>query len=132
MQGCAILLVDHFRHNVTVALYHAHHGMTNGVFMPYVLVFNSSAIETKIDRLAAYLGISGGFEGFLKAVLDLRQKTGVPHTLAGLKVDGSRREQMAEMAIVDPTAGSNPVTLTKDGALRIFDMALAGSLELSN
>jgi alcohol dehydrogenase class IV len=110
------------------ALYDTHHGMTNGVFMPYVLVFNSSAIETKIDRLAAYLGISGGFGGFLEAVIDLRQKIGVPHTLAGLKVDGSRREQMAEMAIVDPTAGSNPVTLTKEGALKIFDMALAGTL----
>jgi len=110
------------------ALYDTHHGMTNGVFMPYVLVFNRSAIEAKIERLAAYLGISGGFAGFLTALLDLRQKTGVPHTLAGLKVDGSRREQMAEMAIVDPTAGSNPVTLTKEGALKIFDMALAGSL----
>jgi alcohol dehydrogenase len=61
-------------------------------------------------------------------VLDLRQKTGVPHTLAGLKVDASKREQIAEMAIVDPTAGSNPVPLTREGALKIFDTALAGSL----
>jgi alcohol dehydrogenase class IV len=110
------------------ALYDTHHGMTNGVFMPYVLVFNRSAIETKINRLAAYLGIPGGFDGFLKAVLDLRQKTGVPHTLAGLKVDASKREQIAEMAIVDPTAGSNPVPLTREGALKIFDTAMAGSL----
>jgi len=109
------------------ALYDTHHGMTNGVFMPYVLVFNRSAIEPKIARLAAYLGIGGGFDGFLQAVLKLRASIGVPHTLEGLKVDGSRRDQIAEMAIVDPTASGNPVTLTKDGALRIFDMALAGS-----
>src|SRR5688572_7178159 len=99
------------------ALYDTHHGMTNGVFMPYVLVFNRPAIEAKIARAAAYLGISGGFEGFLQAVLDLRSKTGVPHTLAGLKVDGSRGDLIAEMAIVDPTAGSNPVPLTKEAAL---------------
>ena len=105
------------------ALYDTHHGMTNGVFMPYVLVFNRSAIEAKIARLAAYLGIRGGFDGFLRAVVKLRKETGVPKTLKGLKVDASRRDEIAEMAIVDPTAGSNPVKLTKEGALQIFDMA---------
>ena len=48
------------------ALYDTHHGMTNAVFMPYVLVFNRAAIEEKIVRLAGYLGIEGGFDGFLR------------------------------------------------------------------
>jgi alcohol dehydrogenase class IV len=100
--------------------------MTNGVFMPYVLTFNRAAIEEKIARLAAYLGISGGFDGFMNAVLELRRKTGVPHTLAGLGVDGGKADLIAEMAIVDPTAGGNPVPLTKEGARRIFDAALRG------
>jgi alcohol dehydrogenase class IV len=90
------------------ALYHTHHGMTNGVFMPYVLVFNRPAIEAKIERLAGFLGISGGFDRFLKAVLDLRKQIGVPNDLGGLKVDGGKVETIAEMAIVDPTAGGNP------------------------
>jgi alcohol dehydrogenase class IV len=110
------------------ALYDTHHGMTNAVFMPYVLVFNRPAIEAKIVRLARYLGLDGGFDGFLRAVLELREAIGVPHTLGGLKVDASRRDEIAAMAIVDPTAGGNPLPLTKDGALRIFDMALSGSL----
>ena len=110
------------------ALYDTHHGMTNAVFMPYVLVFNRPAIEEKIARLAAYLGIAGGFDGFLKAVLELREEVGVPHTLAGLGVEQSRREEIAEMAVVDPTAGGNPLPLDREGALRIFDMALTGSL----
>jgi alcohol dehydrogenase class IV len=59
--------------------------MTNAVFMPYVLAFNRPAIEPKIDRLAAYLGVSGGFDGFVQAVLELRAAIGVPHTLGGLK-----------------------------------------------
>lgn len=110
------------------ALYDTHHGTTNGVFMPYVLAFNRQAIEEKIARAAAYLGVAGGFDGLVRAVLDLRAETGVPHTLAGLGVDGARRELIAEMAIVDPTAGGNPVPLTKEGALQIFDAALAGDL----
>src|SRR5690606_31939029 len=52
------------------ALYATHHGMTNAVFMPYVLAFNRSAIEERINRLTGYLGIEGGFDGFMQAVLD--------------------------------------------------------------
>ncbi len=110
------------------ALYNTHHGTTNGTFMPYVLVFNRPAIEAKIERLAGYLGIAGGFDGFLAAVLDLRKKTGVPHDLKGLGVDGSRVDTIVEMSLEDPTAGGNPVPLTKEGSRKIFDAALKGDV----
>jgi len=110
------------------ALHHTHHGTTNAVFMPYVLVFNRPAIEAKIERLAGYLGIPGGFDGFLAAVLDLRKKTGVPHDLKGLGVDGSRVNTIVEMSLVDPTAGGNPVPLTKEGSRKLFDAALKGDV----
>jgi alcohol dehydrogenase len=110
------------------ALYNTHHGTTNGTFMPYVLVFNRQAIEAKIERLAGYLGIAGGFDGFLASVLDLRKKTGVPHDLKGLGVDGSRVDTIVEMSLVDPTAGGNPVPLTKEGSRKIFDAALKGDV----
>ncbi len=108
------------------ALYDTHHGMTNAVFMPYVLVMNRPAIEEKISRLAAYLGLGASFDAFLEAVLKLRQRLKVPHTLAGLGISGERREKIAEMALVDPTAGGNPLELTRVRALEIFDRALAG------
>ena len=111
------------------ALYNAHHGTTNGVFMPYVLVFNRPAIEGKIDRLAGFLGIAGGFDGFLQAVLDLRKQTGVPNDLSGLNIDGSQAETIAEMAVVDPTAGGNPIPLTKDASKTLFEAALSGTLD---
>ena len=110
------------------ALYHTHHGMTNAVYMPYALVFNRPAIEAKIERLAGYIGIPGGFDGFLAAVLDLRKKTGVPHDLKGLGVDGSRVDTIVEMSLVDPTAGGNPVPLTKEGSRKLFDAALKGDV----
>src|SRR6185437_8251748 len=72
------------------ALYDTHHGMTNAVFMPYVLQFNRSAIEPKIERLAPYLSLKTGFNAFLDWVLELREKIGVPHSLAGLGVDDSK------------------------------------------
>jgi alcohol dehydrogenase len=110
------------------ALYNTHHGTTNGVFMPYVLVFNRPAIEPKITRLAGYLGVKGGFDGFLDAVLSLRKATGVPNDLRGLKVDGSKTDTIVEMAVVDPTAGGNPIPLTKEGSRKLFEAALSGNL----
>ena len=111
------------------ALYDTHHGLTNAVFMPYVLAFNRSAIESKISRLAAYMGLSGTFDAFQEFVLALRRDVGIPHTLSGLKVGAEKASLIAEMAIVDPTAGGNPVPLDLKGARRIFDMTLSGDLK---
>ena len=111
------------------ALYDTHHGLTNAVFMPYVLAFNRRAIEAKIARLAAYMGLGGTFDAFQGFVLNLRDEVGIPHTLKGLKVDDARAKEIAEMAIVDPTAGGNPIALDVAGARRIFDAALTGDLK---
>jgi alcohol dehydrogenase class IV len=79
------------------------------------LAFNRDAIEEKIGRLAAYCGIKGGFDGFQKAVMKLRKELKVPHTLPafikGLEIDKKRRALIADMAVVDPTAGGNPIKL---------------------
>lgn len=110
------------------AIYDTHHGLTNAVFMPYVLVFNRKVIEERIARLAAYLGLTASFDAFLTFVLDLRREVGIPHTLAGLNVGADKAQLITEMAIVDPTAGGNPVPLDVAGARRIFDMALSGTV----
>ncbi len=102
------------------AIYNTHHGMTNAVVMPPVLRFNRPAIEGKIAQAAAYLGISGGFDGFYDYVLKLREELGVPDKLSALGVGTDRIDEMAEMAIVDPTAGGNPVELTLDAAKQLF------------
>lgn len=102
------------------AIYNTHHGMTNAVVMPPVLRFNRPAIEDKIVRAAAYLGISGGFDGFYDYVLKLREELGVPDKLSALGVGTDRIDEMSEMAIVDPTAGGNPVKLTLDAAKKLF------------
>lgn len=112
------------------ALYDTHHGMTNAVFMPYVLHHNRAAIEKRIERLANYLGIEGGFDGFVDAIMKLRSDLGVPNTLPdfikGLDMDENRKTLIAEMAIVDPTAGGNPTELTKQGALDLLNASLTG------
>jgi alcohol dehydrogenase len=108
------------------ALYNTHHGLTNAVFMPYVLDFNREALWDKFDRLAGWLGLDGGFSGILDFVLRLRRDLGIPHTLDKIGVDDARFAEMAEMAIADPTAGGNPRPLTAADALDLYQRALDG------
>jgi len=103
-----------------------HHGMTNAVFMPYVLAFNRTAVADRVAKLAAYCGLEPSFDGFLQWILELRRVVGVPHTIKELGVDQALADRVADMAIVDPTAGGNPVTLTRDGARAIFEAAYEG------
>ena len=114
------------------ALYDTHHGMTNGVFMPYVLAFNRPAVEERITRAAAYLGIKGGFDGFAKTILKLRKELKVPHSLPdlikGLDMDKKRKLLIAEMAVADPSTGGNPVKLTKKAALALLESSIAGTV----
>src|SRR5271165_2776598 len=71
------------------AIYNTHHGMTNAVFMPYVLAFNDKAIADRMARLSMWLGLkTPGAAGVIDWVLRLREEVGVPHTLAGLGVSG--------------------------------------------
>ncbi len=108
------------------SLYNTHHGLTNAVFAPYVLVFNRKAIEDKIKRLAAYIGLRPSFRAFLDFVLELREACGIPHTLQGLKVGDDRVDTIVKMAPEDPTAGGNPVKLDRRAARTIFMRALEG------
>jgi alcohol dehydrogenase class IV len=108
------------------ALYDTHHGLTNAVFMPYVLAFNRKAIDERIARLAAYIGLKPRFRAFLDWVLELRAAVGVPHTLAGLNVGDDQVDRVVAMAVKDPTASGNPVPFDKRAARTIFRRALEG------
>ena len=110
------------------ALYDTHHGMTNAVFMPYVLRFNRPTIEGKIDRLAAYLGLAPTFDAFMQWVLELRTALHVPHTLKDFGVDDTKFALMAKMAPQDPTASGNPVALDEKAALELYQDCYQGRL----
>jgi alcohol dehydrogenase class IV len=110
------------------ALHDTHHGMTNAVLLPYVMMFNRAGIEDKTARLAGYLGLEPSFDALLDWVLLLREAIGVPPTLEGLGVNDQHADLIAQLAPNDPTAGGNPVPLDATGARRIFLSALKGRL----
>jgi alcohol dehydrogenase class IV len=109
-------------------IYDAHHGLLNGIVMPYVLKANRRKIEKDIERAAAYLGIKGGFNGFLKWILSLRKEIGIPHTLADIGIDTKRLDEVAKMAIKDPSAGGNPIQFSEKQYKALARKCVTGSL----
>ncbi|MGH6629736.1 MAG: iron-containing alcohol dehydrogenase, partial [Burkholderiales bacterium] len=111
------------------AIYNSHHGETNGVVMPYVLMFNRPAIEDRLTRLARYLGLSNpGFQSVLDWVLALRKEIGIPHTLAELGVKESDLDRLTPMAVDDPSTGGNPRAAGHAEMRRMFVNAIRGDL----
>jgi len=112
------------------AIYDTHHGLTNAVVMPYVLAFNRPAIEERMTRLAAWLGMpKPGFDAVMAWVLDLRKQIGIPHTLAELGVKKDRLDELSKMAAEDPTAGGNPVPVGAAELKTMFIAAIDGRLD---
>lgn len=111
------------------ALFGTHHGRTNAVVMPYVMVFNRPAVAERYAALARYLDLPGGsFDSVLDWVLELRQTLKIEHTLTDLGVDDSRIDEVVRQAENDPTAGSNAVPLNQDNLRSMFVNALQGRL----
>ena len=94
------------------AVYNTHHGMTNAVVMPPVLRFNRDKIADKLRLAADYLGISGGYDGFYNFVLEFRKELGVPENLTAMGIAPDRIDELAVMALEDPSTGGNPVEMT--------------------
>ena len=112
------------------AVLNTHHGLTNAVVMPYVLEFNRHRIEEKMTALARYLDLPRpSFASVMSWVLGLREQIGIPHTLAELGVEERNIEQLAPMAQVDPSAGTNPVTLTTEDCAQLYRNCIAGRID---
>ena len=111
------------------AIYNTHHGLTNAVFMPYVLKINKSAIEEKIISLSRYLNLKvNSFDSFMQWILELRNNLKIPHTLKELINDNSKFEEMSKMALNDPSTSSNPVDLTDKDFLELYNNSFEGNL----
>lgn len=111
------------------SIYDTHHGLTNAVFMPYVMSFNRPAIEGQMDILARYLDLPGsGFSAVMDWVLELRQTFNIANTPVDLGVEENRLYELSEMAANDPTAGGNPIPVGTNEMKVMYQAAMAGRL----
>ena len=111
------------------AVIEAHHGLCNAVFMPYVLGFNRSMIESRMTDLARYLDLPHpSFDAVLEWVLGLRERLGIPHSSERLGVIREEIPLLARMGAQDPTAATNPVPLDEGNLTQLFEESLRGEV----
>jgi alcohol dehydrogenase class IV len=112
------------------AINNVHHGLSNAIFMPYVLSFNKDVIEKKIVKICDYLEFQDrSFNSFLNWVLDLRKKLDIPHKLSEIIDEKDFDiERLSKMALADPSTSGNPKKLTKDDMKVMYQHSMTGEL----
>ncbi len=112
------------------ALNNIHHGLSNAIFMPYVLSFNKDVIEKKIIKICDYLELKNrNFNGFIDWILDLRKQLGIPHKLSEvIDKENFDIDRLSEMAYADPSTGGNPKKLTVADMKRMYLNSFTGNL----
>jgi len=112
------------------ALNKIHHGLSNAIFMPYVLTFNKDVIEHKVIEICDYLKLKDkSFDGFVNWVLDLRKKLDIPHKLSEV-IDEKDLDidRLSKMALADPSTGGNPKKLTENDMKTMYQHSMSGEL----
>ena len=112
------------------ALNNVHHGLSNAIFMPYVLTFNKNVIEKKIIKICDYLELKDrSFDGFINWVLVLRKKLNIPHKLSEvIKEKDLQLDRLSKMALDDPSTGGNPKKLTEADMKTMYQHSMSGTL----
>jgi alcohol dehydrogenase class IV len=114
------------------AHFNTHHGLTNAVLLPYVVVHNRPAIESRLAVIARTLDLRGEpFAAFFEWVLQFRKRLSIPHTLSEIGVTLRNPEEIGKEASLDPSAGGNPRPTDAAEYARIFRSAVKGDLTLS-
>ena len=112
------------------ALNNIHHGLSNAIFMPYVLTFNKNVIEKKIIKICEYLEFQNKtFDGFLNWTLNLRKKLKIPHKLTDvIEPDKIDIDRLSKMALDDPSTSGNPKKLSLEDMKIMYQHSITGEL----
>ena len=111
------------------AQFNVHHGLSNAIFMPYVLTFNKKEIETKIISICDYLNLEKNFKSFLNWILDLRENLNIPHKLSDvMDCSNLNLDELAKMAFDDPSTGGNPKKLKVEDLKILYKHSISGEL----
>ena len=111
------------------AQFNVHHGLTNAIFMPYVLTFNKELIERRIIKICDYLDLNKNFESFLDWILELRKELNIPHKLSDV-IDTNKMnlDLLSKMALDDPSTPTNPRKMSIEDMKILYEYSISGKL----
>jgi alcohol dehydrogenase class IV len=102
-----------------------HHGLANGVMLPYAMAFNARRVPHKFAAVAKTLDLPS-HDG--AAVIDwlnqLREETLIPNKLCQIDVRANHLDDLIRFALKDGCHQNNPVPVTQEDFVSIFKAAL--------
>lgn len=110
------------------AEYNTQHGLTNAIILPVVLRFNLPGMDAKVKRMADAMNLrDSSVEAFIAEVELLLDRIGIPRSLGAIDVPRDCAQRIAEKAILDSAAGTNPRAATVAQIRELTETAIAGA-----
>ena len=107
------------------AEYDTQHGLTNAILLPSVLRFNAPAIGDKVTPMAQAVGLQDtSFEAFHAWACTLLDDLSIPRSLSDINVPPDCASRIAEKALQDSAAGTNPRALSLEDVEAVVQQAL--------
>ncbi|MBD0416737.1 iron-containing alcohol dehydrogenase [Oryzicola mucosus] len=100
-----------------------HHGTLNAVLLPPVLRFNAPHVGTKLDDIAAAMGLKSGGD-VAEAISALNRRLGIPASLGAMGVTADAVDEMVGYASDDVSTLTNPVKPSAEDYRALFGASL--------
>lgn len=102
-----------------------HHGLANGVLIPYAMKFNRDSCMMKFETMAGIVNApKKTADGFIDWLVALKHAVGIPAHLKDLGVQKQHLPRLVEIAVRDVCHSLNPKAVSKRDFEGIFQEAL--------
>lgn len=117
---------------VTHSLAHAlstvcdlHHGLANGIAIPYAMAFNRGVAEERLADLALMVKApEATASGFIRWLEELKATIGIPRTLSEVGVTREHLPRLVAIAVADGCHPNNPRPVSQADFEQLFQAAL--------
>lgn len=102
-----------------------HHGLANGILLPYTMKFNQKGMAARFKNMAQAAGLKKTSPtDFIKWIEGLNKKIGIPKNLKAVGITKNQIPELVEIAVHDVCHPSNPRPVSKKDFETLFKQAV--------
>lgn len=111
-------------------LAHMHHGLANGILIPFAMEYNARAVPERFVELAHAAGLrvpdDQAGAAFVAWLHEFKDALDIPDSLADAGVDEALLDELTAQAVRDGCHGSNPKAVSEADMRMLYQRAFAG------
>jgi alcohol dehydrogenase class IV len=106
-----------------------HHGLANGICIPYAMAFNADAVPERMAELAQVVNANPwNATGFVGWLTQIKEAVGIPRSLMEVGVRMDQVPRLVEVAVADGCHLNNPKPVSDEDFRALFVEALTGAI----